>query len=179
MKISWKDKFPKDYKYYETENGILNANRMPLRRHGLIAVFYEKVGKYFPQKWLKVSNHSRGTQVFTKEIKNSNYGYHKPLPTNSTNYKFPHSIIEIQKLHPSTSFHPTEKPIKLMAYLVKTYSSENDIVLDFTTGSGPTLVSSEILNRRWIGIEIEKKYCELIKHRIKTEIQCFVNIQKD
>jgi site-specific DNA-methyltransferase (adenine-specific) len=62
--------------------------------------------------------------------------------------------------------HPTQKPLALMEYFIKTYSLEWDLVLDFTCGSGTTLVACEKLNRKWIGIELEEKYCEIAKQRI-------------
>ena len=68
-------------------------------------------------------------------------------------------------------FHPTQKPLELLEYLVKTYSNEGDLVLDFTCGSGTTLVACEKLNRRWIGIEINPDYCKIAKERIENVIR--------
>ncbi len=67
------------------------------------------------------------------------------------------------------TFHPTQKPVDWMEYLIKTYTNEGDTVLDFTIGSGTTAVACERLNRRWIGIEIEEKYCEIAAKRIENE----------
>ena len=58
-----------------------------------------------------------------------------------------------------------------MEYLIMTYTKSNELVLDFTSGSGSTLLSCEVLNRRWVGIEITDKYCEVIKRRIENGIQ--------
>lgn len=67
--------------------------------------------------------------------------------------------------------HPTKKPVALMEYLVRTYTNKNEKVLDFTIGSGTTAVACERLDRRWIGIEIEEKYCEIAAKRIEYEAQ--------
>ena len=69
--------------------------------------------------------------------------------------------------------HPTKKPVKLMEYLIKTYTNENDTILDFTIGSGTTAIACERLNRRWIGIEISKEYCDIAVDRIKKETAQF------
>jgi site-specific DNA-methyltransferase (adenine-specific) len=65
--------------------------------------------------------------------------------------------------------HPTQKPVALMEYLIKTYTNENEIVLDFTIGSGTTAVACEKTNRKWIGIEMLEKYCKIAKERIENE----------
>ena len=67
------------------------------------------------------------------------------------------------------TFHPTQKPVDWMEYLIKTYTNEGDLVLDNCLGSGTTAVACENLNRKWIGIEKEKKYCEIAKQRIENE----------
>ena len=67
--------------------------------------------------------------------------------------------------------HPTQKPVNLMEYLVSTYSKKGELILDFTSGSGSTLVACEILNRKWIGIEKSDHYCNVIKKRIQKGIQ--------
>lgn len=67
--------------------------------------------------------------------------------------------------------YPTQKPIELISYLIKTYSRENDLILDCFVGSGTTAVACEKLNRRWIGIELEEKYCEITKKRIEEVLK--------
>ena len=66
-----------------------------------------------------------------------------------------------------------------MEYIVSTYSKRGDLVLDFTSGSGSTLLACEVLNRRWIGIELTDKYCEVIKKRIKKGIQLKLQFEYD
>jgi len=150
-------------------SGFLNANRMPLPVHEIISVFYKKQPIYNPQKFKGKPNHSRGKE---KPIKNNNYGKFKFIDNSSKlgDLKYPRSILEFPKLHPSKTVHPTQKPIDLLIYLINTYSNKNDIVLDFTCGSGSTLIASQKINRRWIGIEIEKEYCEITEKRLIKEL---------
>jgi len=81
-------------------------------------------------------------------------------------FKYPKNIIEISNANQRNKHHPTQKPIALLEYLVKTYTNEGGLVLDFTCGSGTTLVACKKLNRRWVGIELEGKYCEIAKSRM-------------
>ena len=152
-------------------SGFLNAKRIPLRQHEHIAIFYKKAGKYNPQMWEGKPLHSKGKSYKNKEHKNQNYGNFKQtedIRVGET-LKYPRSIIKFQKPHPSKAKHPTQKPLRLLEYLIKTYSNENNIILDFTCGSGTTLVACKKLNRKWIGIELNKDYCEITKQRIIKE----------
>ena len=68
------------------------------------------------------------------------------------------------------TLHPTQKPVELMEYLIKTYTNENETVLDFTMGSGTTGIACKNLNRKFIGIEMDDKYFEIAKNRIENHI---------
>ena len=85
----------------------------------------------------------------------------------TTDFKYPKSIIEISNANQKNKTHPTQKPLELMKYLIKTYSNENDYVLDNTMGSGTCPLASAILNRRFIGIEKEEKYYNIAINRLK------------
>ena len=148
-------------------SGFLNANRMPLRKHEIILVFGDV--SYFPQKTKGVDKiHSKGVQ---KENKQRNYGKHKSIDNRDKlgTLKHPTSIIQFQKPHPSKAEHPTQKPVELFELLVKSYSKENDIILDPFLGSGTTAVACKQLNRNYIGIEISEKYCEIARRRLEQE----------
>jgi len=147
-------------------SGFLNANRMPLRVHEDVCVFYKKLPIYNPQKEAGEKNHSKGSM---KTDVNNNYGKYGKVDNTKElgNLKHPKSIITFQKPHPSKSLHPTEKPIELMEYLIKTYTNENETVLDNTMGSGTTGVACKNLNRNFIGIELDEKYFEIAKDRIE------------
>ncbi len=147
-------------------SGFLNANRMPLRIHEDICIFYKKQPTYNPQKFKGNKNHSKGSM---KTEVNNNYGEYGKVDNVEVlgNMKHPQSIITFQKPHPSKSLHPTEKPIKLFEWLIKTYSNEGDIVLDNCAGSGTTGIACINTNRSYILIEKEEKYFEIIKKRIE------------
>ena len=81
--------------------------------------------------------------------------------------KFPTSILKFEKPHPSIAIHPTQKPIELCEWLIKTYTNENDIVLDNCMGSGTTGVACMNTNRKFIGIELDNNYFDIAKQRIE------------
>jgi len=80
--------------------------------------------------------------------------------------KFPTSIIKFQKPHPSKALHPTEKPVELFKYLIKTYSNRGDLVLDNCIGVGTSAIACKQVNRNFIGFEINPKYCQIAEKRI-------------
>ncbi len=151
--------------------GFLNANRMPLRFHEDICVFYKKLPTYNPQMEElngREKNHPQGNGKH--DDKNQCYGSIARLYDNSTKYdkKFPRSIIKVNAVHcGEDQKHPTQKPVALCEYLIKTYTNEGDRVLDNCMGSGTTGVACVNLNRRFIGIEINKEYYDIACERIK------------
>lgn len=149
----------------QLKSGFLNANVMPLRVHEQIAVFYKSKPTYNPQKVKGQPTHSKGTAVFTKDVTNNNYGDYTPVE-NINDMKYPSSILSYQKPHPSVSVHPTQKPVELLEYLIKTFTNEGDTVLDNTMGSGSTGVACMNTNRNFIGIEKDEKYFDIAKSRI-------------
>lgn len=132
--------------------GFLNANKQPLRAYENIIVFYKKQCTYNPQKFKGASCHKRGSKIGKKLESMNTYGNTRYVDTYG-DMKFPINIISIEKVHPSKTSHPTQKPVALIEYLIKTYTNEGDIVLDFTMGSGTTGVACQNLNRKFIGIE--------------------------
>lgn len=150
--------------------GFLNANRMPLRSHEDICVFYRKLPTYHPQFTKGKPNHNSkdGVVRATKDT-NNNYGKFKAQYNNELgDNKHPKSILTFPKPHPSVALHPTEKPTELLEFLVKSYSNENETILDFTMGSGSTGVACLNTNRKFIGIELDEKYFEIAKNRIEN-----------
>ena len=149
-------------------SGFLNSNRCPLRSHENILVFYRKLPTYNPQFSIGNPLHSKGNSYKNKEIKNQNYGEFSvtdDIRSGSTE-KYPKSILQFKKSHPSKSLHRTEKPVPLFEYLIKTYTNEGDLVLDNCLGSGTTAIACLNTNRRCIGIEKEPKYVEISKNRV-------------
>lgn len=152
------------------KTGFLNANRMPLRQHEDIAVFYKKKPTYNPQM-VKCEPHQRNHgKGKNEQPTNRCYGNFVSTPTIISDEKFPTSIISIPKEHINgKSYHPTEKPVSLLQYLIRTYTNDGDVVLDNTMGSGSTIVAAIRENRQYIGIEKDEKYFDIAKRRIAAE----------
>lgn len=141
-------------------SGSLNARRQPLRTHEVISVFYKKQCTYYPIMTTgKMQNKASGG---AKDI----YGKSKQIRYSSDQY-YPRTILEFKACHNMTGkVHPTEKPVELLEYLIKTYTTEGQTILDFTMGSGSTGVASKNLSRNFIGIELDDKYFQIAKDRI-------------
>lgn len=150
-------------------SGFLNANRMALRTHEHILIFYKKRPTYNPQFSLGEPSHSKGA-MRTKI--NRNYGEYEKVDNCELhgNRKFPTSIVRFQKPHPSKSLHPTEKPAELFEYLIKTYSNKGDLVLDNCIGVGTTAIACRQSGRNFIGFEINPKYCQVAEKRLSQLI---------
>lgn len=152
-------------------SGFLNANRMPLRQHEQIAIFYKKQPTYNPQFTQGKPLHSKGISYKNKEPKNQNYGKFEnteDFRAGSTE-KYPTSIIKFSKVHPSKAIHPTEKSVQCLEWLIKTYTNEGDLVLDNCMGSGSTGEACVNTKRNFIGIELDQKYFEIAKERIEKQ----------
>ena len=149
-------------------SGFLNANRMPLRRHEQIAVFYKKPPTYNPQFTLGKPLHGKGKSYLDKPIKNQNYGTFNATDDcrKGSTEKYPTSILQFTKPHPSVAKHRTEKSIDLLKWLINTYTNEHDVILDNCMGSGSTGVACRETNRTFVGIEINEKYFNVAKERI-------------
>jgi site-specific DNA-methyltransferase (adenine-specific) len=169
----------KEYRYdwvWDKENGtgFLNANKMPLKSYELISVFYHKLPVYNPQmRYVGVKRKippKRKKQNMVSDT-NRTYGEHKQIKYVDDGYRYPLDIIHCNKTHTeahnSIGVHPTQKPVKLLEYLIKTYTNPNDTVLDFTMGSGSTGIACQNLNRDFIGIELDKDYYDIAVERIK------------
>lgn len=144
--------------------GFLNAKKQPLRAHELISVFYQKQPAYNPQKTgghvRKSSNGGFGkTQVYG-DMDNKRY-------YDSTE-RYPRSVIKFPKDTQTSSYHPTQKPVPLLEWLIKTYSNAGDTVLDNTMGSGSTGVACRNTGRYFIGIERDRKYFDIARERISN-----------
>ena len=152
--------------------GFLNAKKQPLRICEDICVFYKKQPTYNPQFTIGEKCHKRGGagNAETKQGRNGCYGKFMQTAVVLTNQKYPLSLIDIPKEHPQ-KFHPTQKPVALLEYLVKTYTNEGDTVLDNCMGSGSTGVACVKTKRRFIGMELDAGYFEIAKARIEGAAQ--------
>jgi len=139
--------------------GFLNANKMPLRGHEMIYIFYKKRGTYNPQK-------TEGKPYGHKGRKDAKlYNLKGSIGTmNPDGKRHPLSYIKFnidKKIK-----HSTAKPIKLCEWLIKSYSNKNDLVLDFCMGSGTTGVACKNTERKFIGVEKDKEIFEYAKNRL-------------
>lgn len=152
-----------------TSAGFLNAKKMPLRKHENILVFYKHLPTYNPQGIIPVEN---GTERTLNYNLPNVYGKEKlviPAPK-YTNYPGDVIICNVDK-HCSKRLHPTQKPVDLLEYLIKTYTNEGDLVLDNCMGSGSTGVACINTNRDFIGYELDEKYFNIAKERIEGVIE--------
>lgn len=141
----------------------LNAKKQPMRVTENIAVFYNRQCIYNYQKRSGFYT-SRKTKPGQSETFGKVTGVDKGRKINGL---YPIDLISIKGHDPNNNFHPTQKPVALMEYFIKTYTNEGDIVLDFTMGSGTTGVACMNLDRDFIGIELDKKDFKIAKKRIK------------
>lgn len=158
----------KEYKYdwvwvKDSGTGFLNSKKQPLRNNEQISVFYRKQSFYNPQmrEGFKAYKAKQG------KTKTDNYGKQTGALTISDGTRYPLNTINFKR--DKDKLHPTQKPVALMEYLIKTYTQESEVVLDFTMGSGTTGVACVTLNRDFIGIESDEFYFETAKDRIVKE----------
>lgn len=146
---------------WEKDNGtgFLNAKKMPLKIHENILVFYKKPPCYNPQM-------RTGFKPYkcTQGRHSSNYGdYKQGHITESNGERYP---IDVIKFGRECGLHPTQKPVALLEYLIKTYTNEGELVLDNCAGSMSTVIASTNTNRNCIAIEKDKNYFEIGKKRV-------------
>ena len=145
-------------------NGIL-AKKQPLKIHEIVSVFNSKI--YIPQMTKGKLRKKMTSNPKISEI-NGGDGIKRAKETYNDEY-YPTSIQEFTLANLRKGrLHPTQKPVDLLEYLVKTYTNEGELVLDFTMGSGSTGVAALNTNRRFIGIELEEKYFEIAKNRMEN-----------
>jgi len=137
---------------------FLNAKRKPMKTNEDIAIFYKKQPTYNPQYWYSTPYTRWNTQSAVD--KQTNYGSHKENFVESLDGKrLPTTVLKFNRVERPK--HPTQKPVDLLEWLIKTYTNEGDVVLDNCMGVGSTGVACKNLKRSFIGIELEKKYYEI------------------
>lgn len=167
----------KNYKYdwvwkKERLTNVFQVKRRPGKIVENISVFYKKQPTYNPQKTIydgplrsnKIGDNARFS------ITQTGNGGPKPMEYHDDGTRYPLQIIECNRDSMyDTKFHPTQKPVSLCEYLIKTYTNEGETVLDFTMGSGSTGVAAKNLNRNFIGIELNTEYFNIANQRINIE----------
>lgn len=149
--------------------GHLNAKKMPMKAHENILVFYKKLPTYNPQK---TTGHTPVHSYTKHQDDGSNYG--KTLigiSGGGSTERYPRSVQVFKTDKQKEALHPTQKPVELLEYLIKTYTNKNETVLDNTMGSGSTGVACVNTKRNFIGIELEDDYFDIAKNRIDTYIE--------
>ena len=137
------------------------AKKQPLKSHEDVCVFYRKFPTYNPQGLVEIPEADR--KVHMPEPNSLGHCVRKPYVQTHTNY--PKAILNIKA---ERGLHPTQKPVALMEYMIRTYTNEGDVVLDNCMGSGTTGVACANTGRRFIGIELDPDYFEIAKQRIES-----------
>ena len=147
-----------------TATGHLNAKKMPMKAHENILVFYDKLPTYNPQKTL---GHKPANSYTKHQDDGSNYGETKVgISGGGQTDRYPRSVQVFKTDKQKVSLHPTQKPVALLEYLIKTYTNEGETVLDFTFGSCSTGVACLNTNRKFIGVEMDEGYFEIGVNRM-------------
>ena len=142
-------------------SNYLNAKKQPLRAHESIAVFYRKPPTYNPQI-TQGEAYNKGTAKRETDV----YGSQRAVEVKSDGERYPRTVQYFVTAEKEGKLHPTQKPIALTEYFVKTFSNPGDVILDNTMGSGTTGVACVNLDREFIGIEKDKEYFDIAVERI-------------
>ena len=144
--------------------GFLNARRMPMKCHENVLVFYGKLPVYHP-----IMEHGKPYRSKPKDKNSSNYNAGKRFCSeNTTGMRFPRDVLKVSwRSAFGKTLHPTQKPVSLCEYFIKTYSNKGDIILDPFIGSGTTAVAAVNTERKYIGFEKDDKYFEVAKNRLE------------
>jgi DNA modification methylase len=145
--------------------GFLNAKKQPMRNHELISVFYKKQCTYNPQK---TKGHNMKKSYRSKDLQTDVYGEMKNDYAYCSDERYPRSIQVFSTDTQNSSLHPTQKPLALIEYLIKTYTNEGELVLDNCMGSGTSAVAALNTNRNFIGFELDRNYYEIATERINN-----------
>ena len=144
---------------------FLNAKKQPLRKHENICVFYNKQPQYNPQM-TEGEPYDKGVR---KNQLTGSYGDFNPVHVKSEGMRYPTDVVYFKTAESEGKvYHPTQKPVSLLEYLIKTYTNERETVLDNCMGSGSTGVACINTNRNFIGMELDENYFNIAKERIES-----------
>lgn len=159
--LYWVKEKPTNFMQLKKRFGKLTEN---------ICIFYDGKCNYYPQmveyNGKKVTNKPSEKNAKFKSIVAANSNS-QVLPYTDNGYRYPCDVLKFNRCKLGTTLHPTQKPVELLELLIKSYTIENETVLDFTMGSGSTGVACVNTNRKFIGIELDDKYFEIAKKRIE------------
>ena len=173
LRLSNLDWFKYDWVWNKKKpSNVFLVKKQPLKNIELISIFYKQQPTYNPQPTIKHTSKGFSQKNHNLFHQDKTKGFAKVIDNrNTTNIGYPKVLLDHIKVINNLSkdksgFHPTQKPIELCEYLIKTYTYENETVLDFTMGSGTTGVACKNTCRNFLGIEKEKKYFDIAKQRI-------------
>lgn len=151
-----------------TATGHLNAKKMPMKAHENILVFYKKLPTYNPQK---TDGHSPVHSYTKHQDDGSNYGKTAVgICGGGSTERYPRSVQVFKTDKQKEALHPTQKPVALCEWLIKTYTNERDLVLDNCLGSGTTAIACINTKRNFIGIEKDENYFNIANERLQRNI---------
>lgn len=156
--------------------GYLNSKRMPMKAHENILVFYKNLPTYNPQK---TSGHKRKvSKGYQRDIcinrryekwgDNYIYGKETTAPDYDSTERYPRSVLKFSNDKQKSKLHPTQKPLELIEYMIKTYTNEGDLILDNACGSGTTGVGAKKIGRNYIMMEKDDVYYKVASERIES-----------
>ncbi|BDS12374.1 DNA-methyltransferase [Aureispira anguillae] len=179
---------PKGYKYREliwyksSGSGFLNAKKQHLKQHENVLIIYRKSPVYHPQKYpidprfiakgkAKKTTHSNKRKAFRLSSESTNYQY----IDDGTRYpdsvlEFGESVLPVKSMH-RKGMHPTEKPVDLVAYLIRSFTNKGETVLDNCIGSGTTAVAAILEQRNFIGFEMNQDYYQMAQERVACALK--------
>ena len=180
IRLSNANNYKYDWVWVKTnKTGFYNAKKAPLRKHELISVFYQSPPIYNPQMYYVPCDnigHKRGNSGNLPTSKQSNWGKASLKTAYSyqyieTGWRYPDDVLIFPNWNggstSNASKHPTQKPVALLEYLIRTYTNEGDMVLDNCMGSGSTCIAAINTNRHYIGIEKEQRFFDIAQERIR------------
>jgi len=146
-------------------SGHLNAKKMPMKAHENILVFYKKLPTYNPQK---TTGHKPSNTSGRRLKETTNYGKFEQIISGGQTTRYPRSVQNINVVNSQHGIvHPTQKPLSLIEYMIRTYTNEGDLILDNTCGSGTTGLGAKNLKRDYIMMEQGHKYYEIACKRVQ------------
>ena len=178
LRISNLNMYRYDWVWNKRKAGnFAQGNIQPLKIHENIMVFYKKLPTYNPQKTIlskicKRNKYKKSTNRKDRKDSGGLGGEIKYSDKYEPDKKLPTSILEMKKdNYKGNVFHPTQKPVALLEYLIKTYTNEGDVVLDNCMGSGSTGIACLNTKRNFVGMELDENYFNIAKERIEHRLE--------
>ena len=164
------------YSWIKTKaSGFQNAKKMPMKKHEDIVVFYKQQVTFNQQNLIKLEIPIKSGRERKNNKKQHNLGVAGKLEHKTTHTGWQHSILNFANPSGKGHFHPTQKPVPLFEYLIKTYTNEGDLVLDNCMGSGTTAIACINTNRNYIGFELDEGYYNIANKRIEKHVKEILN----